>query len=662
MKTDWKITILSTLLLVLTALPAFAQTENVDRTNHQNSTSPLLLAHYMPWYVAKPTSEVWGWHWTMNHFDPDKQVNGKREIASKLYPLIGPYDSGDPHVVEYHLLTMKLAGIDGVIVDWYGLTDLHDYGILHQNTKRLFEIAARYDMRFAVCYEDKTIKALVEAEQINQDEQVDHAIKEIRWLKENWFRSQSYLRANGYPVLLSFGNAGLSNDQWKQCIDKLGFPIHYFSEHDRREGAIGAFDWPIPAEGTTSTQRFLKSRHDWQQSIPVAYPRFLDVYEEANVHPSWGSIDDAKGKTFKTTLNQAISSGASLIQIATWNDWGEGTVIEPSAEYGYRDLALIQETRRNRIDREFHPNSLDLELPRQLLKLRKRLSHPKHVEKLDEIARQISDGKLNESRMALASLTRQSSNQKTIYAMEKDIAYRTGDELTEYMKQRCRLDVYYPTNQKNFSTVVWFHGGGLKNGQRFVPEELKEKGIAVVAVNYRLSPQAKSPAYLQDAAAAVAWTFRNIAKYGGSADQIFVSGHSAGGYLASMVGIDRRWLAEQSISPDQLAGLIPLSGHTITHMTVRAERGIPKHQAVVDDMAPVFHVNKNAPPMLLITGDRELEMLGRYEETAYFWRMMKITGHPDVHLIELPGKDHGQMLKPSFPLMLQFMDRIVGDQ
>jgi hypothetical protein len=64
----------------------------------------LILAHYMPWYEAKPASSFWGWHWTMNHFDPEKMTDGRREVASHFYPLIGPYDSGDPHVLEYHLL------------------------------------------------------------------------------------------------------------------------------------------------------------------------------------------------------------------------------------------------------------------------------------------------------------------------------------------------------------------------------------------------------------------------------------------------------------------------------------------------------------------------------------------------------------------------------
>ncbi len=245
------------------------------------------------------------------------------------------------------------------------------------------------------------------------------------------------------------------------------------------------------------------------------------------------------------------------------------------------------------------------------------------------------------------------------YSLAEDVLYRDGDGLTDYQKERCRLDVYYPAKQKKFATVVWFHGGGLKAGNRSVPKGLKEQGVAVVAVNYRLHPKVKSPTYVEDAAAAVAWTFRNIEKYGGSRDRIFVSGHSAGGYLTSMVGLDKRWLAAHQIDADDIAGLIPYSGHTITHFTVRAERGIDGKQPIIDDMAPLFHVRKDAPPLLLITGDRELEMLGRYEENAYLWRMMQVVGHPDTTLFELDGYNHGQMAEPAHPLLLRFVKRVL---
>jgi hypothetical protein len=80
-----------------------------------------VMVDYQSWFVAKPYSDQWGWHWTMNHFNPDMvNASGRRQIASWYYPMIGPYDSADPTVLEYHVLLMKLAGIDGVIVDWYG--------------------------------------------------------------------------------------------------------------------------------------------------------------------------------------------------------------------------------------------------------------------------------------------------------------------------------------------------------------------------------------------------------------------------------------------------------------------------------------------------------------------------------------------------------------
>jgi len=241
------------------------------------------------------------------------------------------------------------------------------------------------------------------------------------------------------------------------------------------------------------------------------------------------------------------------------------------------------------------------------------------------------------------------------YLTKTAIPYRTSaDSLVARM---CVLDVYYPVGVKDFPTVVWFHGGGLTSGKREIPQRLTNQGIAVVAVDYRLSPHVKVVDCIDDAAAAVAWTFHNIQHYGGSADRIFVSGHSAGGYLTSMIGLDKKWLKKYEIDADAIAGLIPYSGHTITHFTVRKERGLESKQPIVDDMAPLFHVRRDAPPLLLITGDRELELLGRYEENAYMWRMMKVSGHQQTTLHELDGYNHGQMADPAHPLLLRFVRR-----
>lgn len=245
--------------------------------------------------------------------------------------------------------------------------------------------------------------------------------------------------------------------------------------------------------------------------------------------------------------------------------------------------------------------------------------------------------------------------QQISYKTESDLPYREGADLTDYMKERCKLDVYYPENKTDFATVVWFHGGGITGGEKFIPDELKNKGIAVVAVNYRLSPKVKCPEYIEDAAAAVAWVFHHIQEFGGSQEKIVVSGHSAGGYLTSMIGMDKHYLADFGVDADKIAVLIPFSGHTITHFTVRQERGIPGTQPIVDEFAPLYFVRPDAPPLYLITGGRELEMLGRYEENAYMYRMMKVAGHENTYLYEMDGFDHGSMPQPAHPLMLRIL-------
>jgi acetyl esterase/lipase len=251
-------------------------------------------------------------------------------------------------------------------------------------------------------------------------------------------------------------------------------------------------------------------------------------------------------------------------------------------------------------------------------------------------------------------------SQEGKYNTKTDVPYYSTEKNNSdsYIKERCVLDIYYPTDKKDFATIIWFHGGGLTEGNKFIPEALKNKGICIVAPNYRLYPKIKAPAYLEDAAAAVSWVFKNIRSFGGDSSLIFVSGHSAGGYLTSMIGLDKKWLKAQNIDANKIAGLIPFSGHAITHFAIREERGMKGNQPLIDEYAPIYYVRPDAPPMLLITGDRELELLGRYEENAYLYRMMKVAGHKDIRIYEIGGYGHN-MMEPAFPLLINEVQRII---
>jgi len=250
------------------------------------------------------------------------------------------------------------------------------------------------------------------------------------------------------------------------------------------------------------------------------------------------------------------------------------------------------------------------------------------------------------------------SAQDVQYKLLQNISYRTTND--PYASERCKLDIYYPEGVTDYPTVVWFHGGGLSGGNKFIPEQLKKNGMAVIGVNYRLVPKATLTDCIDDAAAAVAWAFREIDKYGGSKKKIFVSGHSAGGYLTAMIGMDKKWLNVYEIDADDIAALIPFSGHAISHFAYRQTKGMKDTQPSIDEFAPIFYVRPDSPPLIIVSGDRELEMLGRYEENAYFWRMMKVVGHKETYLYELDGYNHGDMAAPAFHILKKHVKDILA--
>jgi len=247
--------------------------------------------------------------------------------------------------------------------------------------------------------------------------------------------------------------------------------------------------------------------------------------------------------------------------------------------------------------------------------------------------------------------------------MLKGIPYRSGSDLTPYMHEKCRLDVYLPQNRKEgFGTVIYLHAGGLKAGNRNVPRQIRGKDYAVVSASYRLHPKVRSPAYIEDAAAAVAWVFENIESYGGDPDRIVLVGFSAGGYLASLITLDKSWLRPYDIDPDSLLGLASISGQSITHFTVRKEMGIAATKPLINEFAPLYHVRGDAPPILLTTGDRELELFGRYEETSYYNRMLKSVGHKQVSQHEFKGATHSDVERESYPVLREFIAKCLSDK
>lgn len=267
------------------------------------------------------------------------------------------------------------------------------------------------------------------------------------------------------------------------------------------------------------------------------------------------------------------------------------------------------------------------------------------------------------------------AGQSAEYRLEKNIPYYDRLTLPEgfvngddaYRAERCKLDLYLPpspsegekTDVKPFAVIVWFHGGGLSGGGKHIPDGFREKGIGVAAVNYRLSSdRAKSPDYLVDAAAAVAWTLDHIADYGGDPKRVYLSGHSAGGYLSAMLGLAPKWLGLFGKSNLDLAGVFPISGQMTTHFQILNERYgrdlAPSNPAEIDEMAPLHFTTKKAPPIHLLVGDPKIEWPGRVEENALLAAMLRLPkDHGVVEYRSFPDTNHGTVLNPSVDYIVE---------
>lgn len=347
-----------------------------------STNKPKIMVHYMPWYVSKPVSGHWGQHWTMGHFDPERSnKDGNREIASHYYPIIGPYDSSDPDLLEYHVSLIKLAGIDGIIIDWYGIEDFYDFAVLNKNTALIIKYARKADLEFAICYEDWTVKSMVDRNHISSNNSIEHGQKVMKYLEKEWFNDELYLKLDGRPVLLNFGlKYFIKSSQWEAIFSVLDMKPHFFTEDHRLSPvAIGAYPWPPmwkSKNGVLSAsdcddylEKFYQKSSTWDFVIGTAFPGFHDIYQQAG-GKSYGYLDSIDGQILHKTLEKAISNDVDIIQIATWNDFGEGTNIEPTREYGYSYLEAIQILKK-RIDPEFSYDSEDLRTPKQLYESRK---------------------------------------------------------------------------------------------------------------------------------------------------------------------------------------------------------------------------------------------------------------------------------------------------
>ena len=207
-----------------------------------------------------------------------------------------------------------------------------------------------------------------------------------------------------------------------------------------------------------------------------------------------------------------------------------------------------------------------------------------------------------------------------------------------------RLLISVPKAVRPAPALVFFHGGGLTDNLRECPQVAYNGEFAVIEPRYRLAPKCKAPAFIEDAAAAIAWTFENAEKWGMDRKRIFVGGMSAGAYLAAISIMDEKYLVRYKLNYHDIRGMALISGQMSTHFLVKHERQAAndeRYRPAFDEYAPLCHLAPDLPPLLLVTGQSGLDIPGRPEENALMAASLSAMGHRDIRHYALAGHNHG---------------------
>jgi len=311
--------------------PTEVTPQNVTKTNKMN-----VYAHYMPWFVAPKTSGAWN-HWTMS---TNALKDDRSNFASHYHPLTGAYASDDEAVLDYQCLLMKYSGIDGVMVDWYGsMKGVNDYETNENHTMALLKAIEKAKLRLAIVYEDATLSGLAE------DQKKTQARQDMLYLQTNYFKSGSYVKVDGKPLVMCFGPQQVKNPaDWTFIFTgqttKPQFVVLNGSagsvNNEQNRNCAGEFLWVNPNPDYSIAKNF-------DMYIGGAMPGFWDVYKQFGQGEGYTTYDRENGALFNRQLNAAKDAGLDWLQISTWNDYGEGTIIEPTKEFGYQYLVALQQ-------------------------------------------------------------------------------------------------------------------------------------------------------------------------------------------------------------------------------------------------------------------------------------------------------------------------------
>lgn len=214
--------------------------------------------------------------------------------------------------------------------------------------------------------------------------------------------------------------------------------------------------------------------------------------------------------------------------------------------------------------------------------------------------------------------------------------------------ERQKLDVYVPVDaaEKPYPVLLFFHGGAWRDGERegygFLGRAFAARGIVTVVADYRKAPKVRFPAFVEDAASAIAWVQKNIGQYLGDADRMYLMGHSAGAHIAMMAALDPQWLAAKNLDSTSIKGVIGLAGpYDFLPLTTDSSKIALGQWPDLDETQPINYARADAPPLLLLTGDTDTVVKPRNSKVLAA-RMAELGGMARLKIY--PKVDHADII------------------
>lgn len=351
------------IMLAIVFITGFLGREKFEREKLDLDKVPkMVLAFYYAWYGNPNVTGKWiHWnHWIMNvetgeiigRHDPNFIVSGRRDIGAAHYPLLGPYDSSDERVILTHLKWAREVGIDGFIVSWWGIDSFSD-----KSLRKILDVADKSELN---------IKITIYYESVGLTKKpIDKVIEDFEYIIKNYGSRPSFLKLEGKPVIFVYAVSVKEPKFWRDVFSTLrrkglkcifigdtfdeNYAVYFEGIHTYNPlGVVRYFESLFRGSSYEDLSSSLaKTLYSRAYSIAERYglllfATILPGYDDRTIRVPGSYLDRYDGYTYNLTWSAALKINPHGILICTWNEWHEGTEIEPSIEYRWRYLELTK--------------------------------------------------------------------------------------------------------------------------------------------------------------------------------------------------------------------------------------------------------------------------------------------------------------------------------